>query len=758
MNMISATPSRPTGATLPAISQQIWDEKYRLKTPTGDPIDLTVEDSWRRVARALAMGESDPAQWEETFYSALQDFKFLPGGRILAGAGVSRRVTLFNCFVMGTIEDDLDAIFLHLREAALTMQHGGGIGYDFSTLRPKGALVKGVGADASGPLSFMDVWNSMCGTIMSAGTRRGAMMGVLRCDHPDIEAFVAAKADKTRLRNFNLSVLVTDAFMAAVDADKNWPLAFGGEVYRTIRARELWDQIMRANYDYAEPGVIFIDRINARNNLYYCETIAATNPCGEQPLPPYGACLLGSNNLAKLVRDPFTEHAHLDEGGLARLANVAVRMLDNTIDVSEFALAEQREEAMAKRRIGLGVTGVADALAMCRLTYGTPEAAQQAAHWDRLLNRHAYIASIGLAKEKGAFPLFDRDAYLAGETVRNLDDDIKAGIFENGIRNALLTSIAPTGTISLFAENVSSGIEPIFDLTYLRKTRQPDNSFVEQEVEDYAVRLYREKFGADAPLPEYFVTAQTLTPADHIRMQAAVQEHVDAAISKTVNCSADISFDDFKSIYLDAYRADCKGCTTYRPNEITGSILSTTAPATTGHATPAHPQIAPREEKLAGATYKLRWPESEHALYVTINDVEENGERRPFEIFLNSKDMQHYAWVVALTRMISAVFRRGGDVAFVAEELKAVFDPRGGHWSDGRYVPSVIAAIGSIIERHMIDTGFLSPAEPLVAHVLDEPSAARPLGALCPKCSQPGLIKKDGCMTCRHCGWSKCSG
>ncbi|OAI28089.1 ribonucleotide reductase [Methylosinus sp. R-45379] len=757
MNMISATPSRPIGATLPAISQQIWDEKYRLKTPAGEPIDLTVEDSWRRVARALASVENDPEQWERTFDSALQDFKFLPGGRILAGAGVSRRVTLFNCFVMGTIEDDLDAIFSHLREAALTMQHGGGIGYDFSTLRPKGALVKGVGADASGPLSFMDVWNSMCGTIMSAGTRRGAMMATMRCDHPDIEAFVAAKADKTRLRNFNLSVLVTDAFMAAVDADKDWPLVFGGEVYRTIWARDLWDQIMRANFNYADPGVIFIDRINARNNLYYCETIAATNPCGEQPLPPYGACLLGSNNLAKLVRDPFTERAHLDEGGLARLANIAVRMLDNTIDVSEFALPEQREEALAKRRIGLGVTGVADALAMCRLTYGTPEAAAMAARWNRLLNRHAYIASIGIAKEKGAFPLFDRDAYLAGETVRNLDDDIKAGIFEHGIRNALLTSIAPTGTISLFAENVSSGIEPIFDLTYLRKTRQPDNSFAEQEVEDYAVRLYREKFGADAELPDYFVTAQTLTPADHIRMQAAVQDHVDASISKTVNCPADISFEDFKTIYVDAYRSGCKGCTTYRPNAITGSILSTTPPAVTFPAAQPHPAITPREERLAGATYKLRWPESEHAFYVTINDIEEEGRRRPYEVFLNSKSMEHYAWVVALTRMISAVFRRGGDVAFVAEELKAVFDPRGGHWSEGRYVPSLVAAFGSIIERHMIDIGFLAPSEAIVAHASYERPPARALDAVCPKCSQPSLIKNDGCLTCRHCGWSKCS-
>lgn len=757
MNTLAATPPIATGARLPAISQQIWDSKYRLKAADGSCVDLVIEDSWRRVARALASVETNPADWEPIFYSALEDFRFLPGGRILAGAGVPRRVTLFNCFVMGKVEDDLGRIFTHLREAALTMQHGGGVGYDFSTLRPKGAPVRGVGADASGPLSFMDVWNSMCGTIMSAGTRRGAMMATMRCDHPDIDDFIAAKADKDRLRNFNLSVLVTDAFMDAVESDVDWPLVFGGEVHRTTKARELWARIMRANYEYAEPGVIFIDRINARNNLYYCETIAATNPCGEQPLPPYGSCLLGSINLAKLVIDPFTECARLDEEALARLTSVAVRMLDDTIDVSDFALAEQRDEAQAKRRIGLGVTGLADALAMCRLTYGSPPAADRAARWLRLVNGAAYLASTQLALEKTPFPMFNRAAYLAGETVRRLDDDIRTAIEELGIRNALLTSIAPTGTISLLAENVSSGIEPIFDLSYKRKIRQPDGSFLEEDVEDYAVHVYREKFGADAPLPEYFVTAQTLSPVDHIRMQAAVQRHVDASISKTVNCPADISFEDFESIYLEAYRSGCKGCTTYRPNEITGSILSSSTLASDAPPRPAHPAIAPRQEKLTGATYKLRWPESEHAFYVTINDIEEHGRRRPYEVFLNSKSMEHYPWVVALTRMISAVFRRGGDVTFVAEELKAVFDPRGGHWSQGRYVPSLVAAFGSIIERHMIDIGFLAPSDAIIAHVSNERSPRQPLGALCPKCSQPGLAKQDGCLTCRHCGWSKCS-
>ena len=741
------------------VSRQIWDAKYRLKSADGTPVDVTIEDTWRRVARALAAAEADPAQWELPFYKALEDFRFLPAGRILSGAGSERRVTLFNCFVMGGIDDDLGSIFAHLREAALTMQQGGGIGYDFSSLRPKGAPVKGVGADASGPLSFMDVWDSMCRTIMSAGARRGAMMATLRCDHPDIEAFIAAKREPGRLRNFNLSVLVTDAFMAAVAADAEWGLVFGGTLHRTVKARALWDSITRATYDYAEPGVLFIDRINARNNLYYCETISSTNPCAEQPLPPYGACLLGSVNLARLVRDPFTPGARLDGEGLAELVGTAVRMMDDTIDVSGFPLEGQRQEALAKRRIGLGMTGLADALIMCGVRYGTAEAADLAGEWARRISRAAYVTSARLAEEKGAFPLFDRDAYLAGETVRGLDEDVRALIARHGIRNALLTSVAPTGTISLVADNVSSGIEPVFALAYTRKVVQPDGSRVEEEVSDCALRLFRAKFGADAALPEYFVTAQDLTPAEHVRMQAAVQRHVDSAISKTVNVPEGISFEAFQEVYLDAYRSGCKGCATYRPNGITGSVLEVTVPAQQGSAATAAGELMVRSEKLSGATYKLRWPGSEHALYVTINDAEHDGVRRPFEIFVNSKNLEHYPWVVALTRMISAVFRRGGEVAFVAEELKQVFDPRGGHWSKGRYVPSLVAAIGDIIEQHMVATGFLSsPGTPAGKTAVGlSNTTATALGPLCPKCSQPGLVKEAGCLTCLHCGWSKCS-
>lgn len=746
------------------ISRQIWDAKYRLKDADGTPMDRTIEASWRRVAQALATAESDPARWEQPFYDALDDFCFLPAGRILSGAGSQRRVTLFNCFVMGDIPDDLGSIFTHLREAALTMQQGGGIGYDFSSLRPNGAPVRGVGADASGPLSFMDVWDAMCRTIMSAGARRGAMMATMRCDHPDIEAFIAAKRAPGRLRNFNLSVLVTDPFMKAVAEDADWPLVFDGTTYRTLRAKALFESIIQATYDYAEPGVIFIDRINARNNLAYCETIHSTNPCGEQPLPPYGACLLGSINLARLVIAPFTPEARLDIARLDNLVAVAIRMMDNTIDISGFPLEAQHREAMAKRRIGLGMTGLADALMMCGLRYGSVEAAETAGEWAHLIERAAYGASAHLAAEKGAFPLYDRDAYLAGETIAGLDEDIRALIAEHGIRNALLTSVAPTGTISLLADNVSSGIEPVFAHSYTRKVREPDGSSREEEVSDHAVRLYRRMFGADAPLPDHFVTAQDLLPAEHVRMQAAVQRHVDSAISKTVNVPADISFADFQEVYLDAYRSGCKGCTTYRPNDITGSVLEVTPSAIPGAPRMADtPELMRRLEKLSGATYKLRWPDSEHAMYVTINDIVQDGIRRPFEIFVNSKNLEHYAWVVALTRMISAVFRRGGEVAFVAEELKQVFDPRGGQWSNGRYVPSLVAAIGDVIERHMVETGFLvlpeGPAGKLVAEAVSEParpSGATHLGPLCPKCSQPGLVREAGCLSCMHCGWSKC--
>ena len=1146
-----------------SISQQIWDMKYRLKGPDGVALDRTIEDSWRRVAGALAEPERDSALWTARFYEAMEGFKFLPAGRVVAGAGSGRNVTLFNCFVMGAVPDDMAGIFTHLREAALTMQQGGGIGYDFSTLRPKGAPVKGVGADASGPLSFMDVWDAMCRTIMSAGHRRGAMMATLRCDHPDIEAFIEAKREPGRLRMFNLSVLVTDAFMQAVKEDAPWELKFADTTYKVVQARALWDQIMRSTYAYAEPGVIFIDRINRRNNLHYAETISATNPCvtgdtwvhtgagprqvrellgtpfaalvdgkahpsgekgffftgrkrvlkieteegfslrltadhrvcvvaelsrwrmerewrpaevlrpgdrivlhdhrigaewagaytaeqgyllglligdgvlksdkavlsvwpgklachggyeragvagimaraevaarslahrrdfqgwieipgrgehrlalgalkslaaelglspgdkritpaierassefcrhllrglfdadgtvlgtqekgisirlaqsdlarleavqrmlvrfgvvsciyrnrrpvgwrslpdgrggtkrywcaadhelvvardnvarfaevvgfedtakaarlaaalgdyrrrlnrerftttvaavvedgeedvfdveipginafdanglyvhncGEQPLPPYGACLLGSINLAALVREPFTPQAHLDLDAVGKIVPLAVRMLDNAIDVSRFPLAEQTHEARAKRRIGLGVTGLADALILCGARYGSADAVALTEQWMKALERTAYLASTELAAEKGAFPLFDKEKYLAGETVAGMDEDVREAIATHGIRNALLTSVAPTGTISLFADNVSSGLEPVFSFCYTRHVLMPDGTRREEEVSDHAYRLFRRLRGESAPLPDAFVDAQQLTPGDHLVMQAAVQKYVDSSISKTINIPVDFPFEQFKDVYLQAYELGCKGCTTYRPNEVTGAVLEVKKEKREAKRQPELPLPVPapqakpadvfeaggvvymtqplnRPEELPGRTYKIRWPESEHALYITVNDIIQDGRRRPFEIFINSKNMEHYAWTVGLTRMISAVFRRGGDVSFVVEELKAVFDPRGGAWMGGRYVPSLLAAIGDVIERHMIDIGFMPSkksatpelTERKVVNLADPgESDARPRLPQCPKCGEPALIRIENCDQCTSCDYSKC--
>ena len=814
----------PEPAFRAPIAEQIWRRKYQFAGAADASADNSVADTFWRVAHAAAAvekgGKRGKEKWASAFYGAMQDYAFLPAGRILAGAGTSRDVTLFNCFVLGTIADDLTAIFDNVKDAALTMQAGGGIGHDFSTLRPRGARVKSIGADASGPVSFMDVWDAMCRTIMSAGQRRGAMMATLRCDHPDIEEFIAAKADAKRLRNFNLSVLVTDAFMAALEADAPWALVFEGTVYKTVAARDLWDQLMRATYDYAEPGVIFIDRVNAQNNLQYCETIAATNPCGEQPLPPFGACLLGSINLAALVAEPFKPSAAIDTARLEAIVITAVRFLDNIIGVSHYPLEAQADEARAKRRIGLGVTGLADALIFCSLPYGELAARQKAAHWMAIIQNAAYRASAQLAAEKGPFPLFDRDAFLNGPNIARLDPAVRELASRHGLRNGCLTSIAPTGTISLLAGNVSSGIEPVFDFAYKRRVLGTGGLAREERVEDFAYRAFRNCFGDEAPLTPAFVTAAALQPSEHLAMQAALQPFVDSAISKTINCPEAMPFEAFRDVYADAYRLGLKGCTTYRPNAVTGAVLvEADKPVSaiaveplvdlpvepgpnvkTGRA-PARPSSGDivymtkpleRDTALDGVTYKIKWPASPHALYVTINDIVREGRRRPFEIFINTKNLEHYAWTVALTRMISAIFRRGGDVGFVAEELKAVFDPEGGQWMTGRYVPSLLAAIGDVIEQHMLRIGFLisqddetAPARAEIAPLraseagegfdgsdgsggsdrsgrtsgLERRAADQtpaPTGKICPRCGNRSLHRIEGCWTCSTCQYSRC--
>ena len=578
------------------VSAQVWDAKYRLRH--GDAvIDRSVADSWRRIAYALAAVEPrERERWEERFRSALDNFAFLPGGRIQAGAGAGREVTLFNCFVMGPIDDSLDGIFDALRQGAITMQQGGGIGYDFSTLRPRGAPAGRSGAIASGPVSFMRVWDAMCATILSTGARRGAMMAALRCDHPDIEEFVEAKRDPAALRHFNLSVLASDAFMQAVRRNERWPLVFplaAGEaadgetvertwpgmpgaqrlrVLRRVGAAELWERIMRATYDCAEPGVLFIDRIERANNTGYCERISATNPCGEIPLPAWGACNLGSINLTRFVHDPFAPRARLDLTAIAGAARIATRMLDNVYEASRFPLAQQAEVARSTRRIGLGLTGLGDALAMLGLPYDSEAARALARQVMRTVCEAAYRASVELAREKGPFPKFAADGYLRSEFTRALPADLLNRIRRYGIRNSHLTAIAPAGTISLLAGNVSSGLEPIYRLEYSRRIALADGGVTPCRVSDYAYRLFRRLHG-DASLPAALVTARHVSPSAQIAMQEAMQHWVDSAISKTITVPADFAYERFRSIYDEAYARGLKGCTTYRPNPVTGAVL-----------------------------------------------------------------------------------------------------------------------------------------------------------------------------------------
>ena len=571
------------------ISRHVWQTKYRFAE------EANVADTWRRVVRTLAAVEQDAAHWEERFFALLQDFKFLPGGRIQAGAGTHRHVTLFNCFVMGPVEDSIPGIFRALEEGAVTMQQGGGIGIDFSTLRPRGTLTKGAGGVASGPVSFMQVWDAMCGTILSTGARRGAMMATLRCDHPDIEEFVTAKQQAGQLRRFNMSVQVSDAFMAAVRSGADWPLLFPAEAFeadgetvmrewpgsdgpvacrilRHVRARELWELILRATYDHAEPGVLFIERINRLNNLWYREHICATNPCGEIPLPPYGACDLGSLNLTRFISAPFTPEARIERKRLEEAAGIAVRLLDNVIDASRFPLPRQTENARGSRRIGLGITGLADALVMLGLRYGSEPSFAVATDIMRSICHAAYRASIEIAKEKGSFPFFERDKYLQGPFIKSLPGDIQAAIAEHGIRNSHLLAIAPTGTISLLAGNVSSGLEPIFAASYERKVLTGDGTTKEFLLTDHALEEWR---AAERPgRPDSFVTTAELPVTAHLAMQAALQPYVDNSISKTINVPQHYAFDDFKRIYDLAYDQGLKGCTTFRPNPVTGAILS----------------------------------------------------------------------------------------------------------------------------------------------------------------------------------------
>lgn len=583
-----------------SVSHHIWATKYRYRID-GKHMDTTVEDTWHRVASALAAPEPQSTRsfWTQQFQTLLHNFRFLPGGRILAGAGTQHRVTLFNCFVMGVIPDSLEGIFDSLKEGALTLQQGGGVGYDFSTLRPAHSPARNTGNIASGPVSFMRIWDTAAATIQSLGQRRSAMMATLRCDHPDIGTFIHAKHHTNGLEHFNLSVQITDAFMQALDRNEPWSLVFPADaaaaednqrsetvlrswpgrqqpvvcrIYQVLPARQLWNDIAEAAAATGDPGVLFVDRINQENNLWYQESISATNPCGEVPLPAYGACNLGAFNLVEFVTRPFSPAATFDFEALRPMVNDAVRMLDNAIDVSHFPLPAQAERERRTRRIGIGVTGLADAIAMLGHHYDDSNAHDFVIRLFTLLRDEAYLASTQLATERGAFPAFDADMYLKGAFVTRLPPAIRAAIGKHGIRNSHLLAVAPTGTISLLANNVSSGIEPVFDFRMHRKIHDITGD-IEYPITDYAVSLWH-RLHDDAALPSSFVAAADISPARQLQMQAAIQPLVDNAISKTVSLDEAAGHTEVAALFRDAFRLGLKGCTVFRRNQ-TRAVIRT---------------------------------------------------------------------------------------------------------------------------------------------------------------------------------------
>ncbi|MGT2508044.1 adenosylcobalamin-dependent ribonucleoside-diphosphate reductase [Cupriavidus basilensis] len=817
--------------TLPPqdISTEVLLEKYAKGT------EATAADVRLRVARALAEAEpeSQREQWAERFLWA-QEQGFVPAGRINSAAGTRIEATLINCFVQ-PVGDSVSqpaggkpSIYTAVAQAAETMRRGGGVGYDFSAIRPAGALVRGTHSRASGPVSFMKVFDASCATVESAGSRRGAQMGVLRCDHPDIEAFIHAK-DRGDLTNFNISIGVSDEFMRAVEAGGEVELVHEAEpaaqaiaggayrrddgqwVYRRVPARQLWDQVMQATYDHAEPGILFLSHINDDNNLYYCERIEATNPCAEQPLPSYGCCDLGSIDLTRFVRQPFGADSRFDFEGFAEVVRLAVRMLDNVLDVTYWPLPEQQAEAHAKRRIGLGFLGLGSALVMLGIRYDSEPGRELAARIAQAMRDTAYLASAGLAREKGAFPLFKAKEYLASGFAQRLPQAVRKAIGRDGIRNSHLLSIAPTGTITLaFADNASNGIEPAFSWTYNRKKRMADDSYKVVEVADHAWRLYRHLGGDMAQLPDSFVTALQMSALDHMKMLEAVQPFIDTSISKTVNVPEDYPYEAFRNLYLEAWRAGLKGLATYRPNSVLGAVLSVTPPPAVpaAVATTDDPLRRPFESRpvgdLEGVTSKVEYMtyEGHKTVYLTVNFMRVAGlldgkpvaVERPVEFFMPAGQRNDgQQWITSTMRLLSMVARSGGSIAKALADMRNVVWDKGTvrygvlKRQDGTEVPrfhdSEVAAIGYALQRILIKRGFLDadgaqvPVAALAARLAgmegpDSGSAGGrvPAGAVsgggapatglglgsgkpCPECGAHALHKVDGCAKCANCGY-----
>jgi len=814
--------------------RDVWDRKYRLRFVDGSSTENSVDDTRARVVRAIYA--NDPNMGERTLaYQLVRDGLLVPAGRVNAGAGADRAVTLGNCYVSGTVPDSMPGIQRAIAEAALTLQQGGGIGTDFSTIRPAGALVKNTGSVSSGVIPFMDQQNAMSETIISMGDRRGAMMATLSIDHPDIwnerhlethtdfygrevlsnPSFISAKRQRGRLTQFNVSILVTNDFMKAVDEDQMWDLGFhipraDGKhvdvypkafpydqwlvfndltsaegsvkkgtllpwyVYRRVRAKQLWEEILRSTYTYAEPGVFFVDRVNGRNNLVYCEDIRCCNPCGEQPLPPYGMCALASVNLAFMVERPFTTSAAINYPRYAQTIACGVRFLDNLLDVTKYPLHQQKTEAMNKRRIGLGVTGFADLLLQLGVRYGSAESVALAEKLSRELQLNSYMTSMDLARERGAYPLWDADEFNYSNVEWN--PYLAGSVRTHGLRNGVLNTIAPNGTISVYVGNVSSGHEPHFSFGKTeRRVRQADGTAKSYTSIPYGLRLWEAVLNHNSidpktKLPDHFVGAMEITPSEHVAVHCAWQKHIDAAISKTINCPTEMTFEDFAHVYSEAYDNGAKGCTTYRYDRAAGRgfVLAETGQGETKEpdgvdrvvvsAEPAKPAqaplaVLPRPDVLDGRTYKVKWPITGVNWYINVTN--DGTELR--ELFITGGDASHHEWVSALAMTVTAILRRGGDLRFLTNAMSQVPAATGGAFIDQRYRPSIVACIAGIIEREIGRlTGKPSSEEPIVDHELGWSATPMTVHEQCPACKQMMFVREAGCKKCLGCGHEAC--